>query len=220
MEPRFTAAIFDLDGTITDSSPLHWKTFNEALAPHGVRIDRKTWDEEYEGTSALHVITDALARHGVTAAAEPLRERRRVLFHALAEERLVPVAGFARFFDGLRALGVPTIVATNAEQDTIRLSIRLLKLEGERTLSSRETDGRLKPDPAIYLLACERLGKRPEACVVFEDSVWGVMAAKRAGCYCVALLTTTTKERLEAAGADLIVQDYTKLSPGLLFAPE
>jgi beta-phosphoglucomutase len=218
LTPPFTAAIFDLDGTITASSFLHLQSFNEVLQQYGIQISRETWFRIYEGTGAEHIFEDALAKKGLLNAVnvEELRAKRRLLYKELATRQLLPVKGFGQFYDGLRELRVPSIIATNAEDSTLLLSLQILKLQDEPRVNSEEA-GRAKPDPAVYLLACKRLDKQPGECVVFEDSVSGVLAAKRAGCYCVALLTTTPREELEEAGADMVIQDFSKLTPGMLF---
>ncbi len=216
---RFRAAIFDLDGTITDSPALHLATFNETLKEHNIVITRDQWFHVYEGTGARYIFEDVLTKHGLLGKlqVQDLLDQRRALFKDLAMQQLVPVKGFTRFFDQLQELQVPSIIATNAEPENVELSLQILKLTEERRVLADEV-GKLKPDPAVYLLAAKKLGLPPEQCVVFEDSVPGVIAAKRAGCYCVCVLTTTTREALEGMGADLVVDDFTKISPGLLFS--
>lgn len=215
----FSAAIFDLDGTITASPELHLLTFNEVLKEYNIKIDRKTWFSLYEGTGAKHIFEDLLAKRGLLSKVdvEGLRKKRRALFRDLAMKQLIPVKGFANFLDQLEELRVPCIVATNGNDENVKLSLQILKITELPRVTADEA-GSLKPSPDVYILACKRIGKSPEECVVFEDSVYGVIAAKRAGCYCVALLTTTERTLLEDAGADLIVKDYNGISPGMLFA--
>jgi beta-phosphoglucomutase len=214
----FCAAIFDLDGTIAQSSDLHLRTFNDVLKELGITIRKDAWYSLYEGTGARHIFEEVLAKHGLlgTTDVDSLLERRRSLFRELAMLQLIPVKGFLAFFEQLKALDVPCIIATNSEDESAVLSLRILKLDEVPRVTAADA-GKLKPDPAIYTLACKRLKLPPTECVVFEDSVAGVTAAKRAGCYTIALLTTTPRARLEEAGADLIVADFTKVSPGLFF---
>jgi beta-phosphoglucomutase len=216
--PKFTAAIFDMDNTITESQPLHLNTFNKVLEPHGVEIDKETWCEIYEGTSGKFILEDVLTKRGLLNKVDIMEmlEKRDSLFRQMAFHQLVPIKGFARFFNELKMLGIPSIVGTNGHSENVDFALKILELEEEQRIT-REDVPKSKPDPAIYLEATKRLGKNPEECIVFEDSVAGVLAAKRAGCYCIALLTTTSKARLEEAGADLIIDDYTKISTGLLF---
>ncbi|MBR9693426.1 HAD family phosphatase [Candidatus Woesearchaeota archaeon] len=218
-KPRFSAAIFDLDGTITDTPMLHMATFNEVLKPYDIEIAKEQWMHVYEGTGSTFIFGDILAKNGLAGrvSIDELRNKRRSLFKELAMQQLVPIRGFGKFFDELKAMNVDHIVATNAEDSTLNLCLQILKLEDVPHVNAAAVGERLKPDPAVYLVACEQLGKEPNECVVFEDSTSGVLAAKRAGCYCVALLTTNTREALEEAGADLVIADYTKLAPGLLF---
>lgn len=215
---RFTAAIFDLDGTVTDSSLLHWQTFNQVLAKYAIHIEKETWLNLYEGTGARHIFEDVLAKKGLLGKVDItlLRDVRRELFKKLAQNQLLPVKGWPRFYHELRKQGIPSIIATNSDDQNVLFSLQILKIMEEPRVTAKEA-GKPKPDPAVYLLAAKRMGFPPEDCVVFEDSVSGVLAAKRAGCYCVAILTTTTREALETTGADLVVRDFTKLLPSMFF---
>ncbi len=217
--PRFSAAIFDLDGTVTDSAPLHLQTFNQLLKEYGITIRKETWFSLYEGTGSKHIFEDALLKHGLLGKVdvELLRKRRRALFKEVALTQLLPVRGFGRFYDILRELQIPSIIATNGEPENVRLSLRILKLDEEQVITASDVGNKVKPDPSVYLAACKRLGLPPARCVVFEDSVSGVTAAKRAGCYCACVLTTTPREKLERAGADLVVEDFTRLTPSMFF---
>jgi len=218
MDQRFSAAVFDLDGTVADSSLLHLETFNTVLKPLGITIQKEFWLEHYEGTGSKHIIEDVLLQKGMLGKVdvETLRQQRLVKYKELAQRKLIAVRGFSAFFDQLKSLKVPSIIATNAEPENVTLALEILKLTEEPTVTGKEA-GRMKPDPAVYTLACKKLGKKPADCVVFEDSVSGVLAAKRAGCYCVCVLTTNPEERLKEAGADLVVKDFTKLTPSMFF---
>lgn len=217
--PKFTAAIFDLDNTITESAPLHFKTFNKVLEPHGIVIDQETYNTIYEGTTSRFIIEDVLTKRGLLnkVNVEEMIESRNLLFRQMAMHQLIPIKGFARFFNELKMLGIPSIIGTNGMNENVDCALQILKLQDERRITGEEVS-KIKPDPEMYTLGAKKMDKDPSECIVFEDSVSGVLAAKRAGCYCVALTTTTTRQRLEEAGADLIIDDYTKITAGLLFS--
>lgn len=216
----FKGAIFDLDGTIIDSEPLHLAAVNTVLKPFGISIAKDTWLSLYAGTSNHHVFEDALVKRGLlgrTKTEELLRDVREE-YRRLSRLQLVPVKGFAKLYDDVKALRVPRIIATNGDPENVEQALQILKLEEEPWIGARDVGGKVKPDPSIFDLACERLKLSPQECVVFEDSKAGVVAAKRAGCYCVALLTSRDEQTLKDAGADMIIEDFSKVTAGLLFS--
>jgi beta-phosphoglucomutase len=197
------ALIFDLDGVIVDSNPIHvlaWRRYLEAcgrrLPPgadrliFGRRNDQIVRDLFGDGLSP-----EQIAAHG--AAKEALYRR---LMGPLLRERLVP--GVADF---LRRARLPAGLASNAERANVDF---VLDQAGLRPYFRVVLDGaqaaRPKPDPEIYLEAARRLGVPPQACVVFEDSPAGVQAARAAGAQVVAVRTTYQ----EFAGAELAIRDF------------
>lgn len=183
------AAIFDMDGVIVHSTPMHnlaWEVYLErhgidpALVQrrmHGLRNDDIVRDFFGDGLSAEHVFA-----HG--AAKERLY---REMMAPVLEHHLIP--GIRPTLERLG--GVPMAVASNAEAPNIDF---VLDGAGMRHHFLAVVDGhyveRPKPHPDIYLKAAELLGVAPENCVVFEDSIPGVESARAAGTRVVGLTTT------------------------------
>ena len=201
--------IFDLDGVIVDSNPVHVKVWEEYLRRLGISVDHtlpdlmygRRNDEIVRDLIGGHLSAEEIFAHG--AAKESLY--RSVMKPQLAE-RLVP--GVPAFLG--RHADVPAGVATNAEPANAEFILRESGLRGcfEVVVDGQQV-ARPKPDPEIYLRTARLLGRPPRDCVVFEDSIAGVRAARVAGARVVALATT----HASIEGADLIIQNF--LSPAL-----
>lgn len=76
---------------------------------------------------------------------------------------------------------------------------------------------RCKPDPEIFLTAASRLGLEPSECLVFEDAISGVKAAKAAGMKVIALTTTHSRQQLKEAGAEIVVEDFSPITLDIIF---
>lgn len=198
------ALIFDLDGVIVHSNPVHrtaWEQYNRRF---GLRTDEGMLERMY-GRHNDDIVRDyfgaglsaeAVAAHG--AAKERLY---REIMEPRLEQSLVP--GVREFL--ARHRGVPAAVASNAEAANIDF---ILDESGLRSCFRAVLDAgavrRPKPFPDIFLKAAEALGAAPGACIVFEDSPAGVEAARAARMRIVGLRTTCT----ELPGVDLAIDDF------------
>ena len=209
------ALIFDLDGVIIDSMPLHteaWRVYLERLGiawtdsdiaarMHGRRNDEIVAEFIYGDLAPAEVF-----EHG--AAKERLY---RELMQSQLQQYLVP--GIAEFLDRWRAL--PLGVASNAEPANIDLVLDGLGLRDrfQAIVNGHQVD-RPKPFPDVYLRAADPLGARPGDCVVFEDSPTGVEAGLAAGMRVVGVQTHSA----DLEGVDLAIGNFQdpKLEPWLL----
>lgn len=185
---RGLALIFDLDGVVVDSMPLHtmaWESYLEKLGVprkdvaaqmHGRRNDEIV--REFLGA---HIATEVVFEHGAA------KER---LFREMMGSRLASllVPGIAGFLEQARE--VPVALATNAEPANVSF---VLDGAGLREYFPVVVDGsqvkQAKPSPEVYLTAAERLGVAPRNCIVFEDSPVGITAARAARMRVVGILT-------------------------------
>jgi len=177
------AVVFDFDGVIVKSEPLHYRTFSETLAPLGITMDRRRWYKEFAGTGSHSIISRLLEENGVRADLDALVESRRELFNAYVRKgRLRPTPGLRRFLAEIRKKGIRTAIASGGHRENIELilvKIGLLK-QFDAIVGSEEVKNR-KPHPEIFLRAAERLGLPPDECVAVEDSIVGAESAARAG---------------------------------------
>jgi beta-phosphoglucomutase-like phosphatase (HAD superfamily) len=207
------AAIFDFDGVIADSEPLHFRALRDALRTEGVEITEQEYYTSYLAYDDRGALRLALEQHGVAASRERLE--------TLAVRKVECFAEVLRdivFFPGVpelvRALAgrVPVGIASGARRPEIEA---ILEAGGLRDAFSAivgvEDVSRTKPDPEPYLTAMSRLaarapGLRPAECVVFEDSIPGILAGKAAGMTVVAVTNSYPADKLGVA--DRVVADF------------
>ena len=141
--------------------------------------------------------------------ARELALRKRVLYAEFSEQGVLAVPGVKRFVDALARAAVPRAVATSASRRDAFSLLEILDLRAYFEVIVTAEDVRLgKPDPAVYSEAARRLGVAPATCLVFEDSLVGVVAARAAGMRAVGVATSHTAEELRSAGAESAIGDF------------
>jgi HAD superfamily hydrolase (TIGR01509 family) len=193
--------IFDLDGVLINSEPLHCHAFQDVLAPYGVMVTEQDYYAQYLVYSDREVLERLLPDLGALEDAVAAKERR---YWELLE------AGVPAFQDGLALLartdGWRVGLATGSIRREAELVLRTLGIrERFGVVVAREDCRRSKPDPEPYLRAAGVLGLSPRRCVVVEDAPGGVRAAKAAGMICIAVTHSCPRERLSEA--DVVVDD-------------
>jgi len=204
--------IFDLDGVLINSEPLHCCAFQDVLAPYGVTVTEQDYYAEYLVYSDREVLERLLPDLGALDDAVAAKERR---YLELLE------AGVPAFRDGLALLartdGWRVGLVTGSIRREAELALRTLGIRGRfGAVVAREDCRRGKPDPEPYLRAAGVLGLSPPRCVVVEDAPGGVRAAKAAGMACVAVTHSCPREQL--VEADLVVDDLATVEMASLLA--
>lgn len=206
------ALIFDMDGVLVDSEPLHKRAKELALREFGIQFPAATYDS-YKGRPDATMFQEVLAGKSVDEIAEVLH-RKHQWFEKI-EHELQPIAGaadFVRWASGHYRLGL----ATSATPRNRAAALQSLGIgECFESLVDTARFQRPKPDPEIFLVAMRDLALNAADCWIVEDSLAGVGAAKAAGCFTVAITTTFAAKSLTAAGADLIVQSFKELQSAL-----
>jgi beta-phosphoglucomutase len=219
------AIVFDFDGVIADSEPLHLKAFQRALAEESMTLGEDEYFNRYLGYDDVGVF-EALSRDRALAwTSSHVRElvaRKGIKLQALISSGEVLFAGAAAFIRAAAA-DVPVAIASGALRHEI---VQILEAAGLdqlfATVVAAGDTPESKPSPAPYLLAVERLQERadtrlePHRCVAIEDSVWGLESARQAGLRCVAVTTSYTAAELR--GAELVVEGLHALTLPMLDA--
>jgi beta-phosphoglucomutase family hydrolase len=178
---RFAGFIFDLDGTLIDTMPLHYRAWNEAMRRAG--LPRKL-DEEFFyslGGVPARRVTELFARHygPQFGAARILREKEALFAELQADAKLIaPTVAFARRV----AATHPIAVASGGPRKIVQQSLEISGLKSLFPVVVTADDvARGKPAPDMFLLAANLMRVAPENCLVFEDAEPGIVAAKAAG---------------------------------------
>jgi beta-phosphoglucomutase len=200
------AAVFDFDGVIVDSEPLHFRALRDALRPEAVLITEEEYREIYLAYDDRGAIRLALEHHGERA--DPERMERIAAGKRAEFARAIPEIPI---FDGARELvlslgaEVPLAIASGARREEIETILTGLGLrDAFQAIVGAEDAERTKPDPAPYLEAARRLAARtpglgPAECVAFEDSMAGIASALGAGMKVVGVANSHPAEKLRAA---------------------
>ncbi len=205
--------IFDMDGVLIDSGAHHREAWRALLEESGEPPARPDYWRLTIGRPSEEAVPLLLGRDVPWPEARRLADRKRDHYLRLSRQGLPAVRGVAAFIEELDACEIPRAVATSASRfDAGRLLGRLGLLERFAVVVAAE-DVRLgKPDPEVYLRAAAGLAVEPRECLVFEDSVVGVQAARRAGMRVIGVTTAHTEEELRAAGAAQVIDDFEGLT--------
>jgi HAD superfamily hydrolase (TIGR01509 family) len=216
--------IFDFDETIIDLERQHTEA-HEALC-RAMSSEYAQLPESFRKSSGRRIIDDIRdmrAHFGWSAPEDELFAMRQHFFdHVCANSDLVAMPGVVDVVRALQECGITLAIASSAVRSSIETILTRLGLRDAFTLivdGSEVKNG--KPDPEAYLVTARKLGVPPEECVVIEDSHVGVVAAKRAGMYCIAVRNPQAQIRQDLSAADVILDSMTELltSPAPRSAP-
>jgi HAD superfamily hydrolase (TIGR01509 family) len=202
-----TALLFDVDGTLADTDPIHVRAFERYLAPHGLTIDEAFYRARISGRANAAIFADLFPDRSPEEHAR-LGDEKEALYRAISGD-LAPLRGLPALLAWAQARKCRLAVVTNGPKLNLQHALDGLGLEGDfDVLVAREDVERGKPDPMPYRTALERLGVAAADAVAFEDSPAGVIAAKAAGLFTFGLLTTQSAPVLREAGADATIAHF------------
>ena len=205
------AVVFDMDGVLVDSGAHHRDAWAAMCRDCGVTLPAEFWRLTI-GRPAEEAV--ALLVRGIDPVeARRLADLKRAHYARLARRGIVGVTGAASFIDVLARSGVPRAIATSASRRDLERVIEALGLRERIDVAITADDVRWgKPHPEVYLKAAEELGVDAADCLVFEDAIVGVQAARAAGMRVIGVTTAHTAEELVGAGAERAVTDFEVMS--------
>ncbi len=203
------ALLFDIDGTLCDTDPLHIRAFNQVMEPHGVKVGLAEYLHRVMGRTNAAIMLDFFPRKSIEEH-RALADAKEAAFRDLARTDLHPMPGLIDLMGWADAHAIPMAAVTNAPTENAELMLTGLGIkERFRTVVIGDRLPRGKPDPMPYLVAGERLGVDCRDCVAFEDSRSGMRSASSAGTFAIGMLSSLTEEDLVKEGARFGVKDFT-----------
>jgi len=202
------ALLFDLDGTLAETDSLHRPTWVDVLAPHGIEVGEEFYRERISGRNNSEIVRELLPGLSDEEGRE-IFEAKEAAFRERTVE-LEPLPGLLDFLERGRGHGLSILLVTNAPKENTEAVLLALKLGDyfDAVVLSDEV-GAVKPDPAPYRAALEKLGIEPEEALAFEDSTSGIVSSTGAGIPTVGIASTQEPEKLLKAGAFTIAPDFT-----------
>jgi HAD superfamily hydrolase (TIGR01509 family) len=211
---KIKAIIFDMDGVLVDSEPIHERAELETCREFGMEVPVSEWGK-FRGTKLEDIFSHISKTYGTGN--EPIEKMieikiQKYLTIALAEMDMIPGA-----LDFLKELKknkkyryALTTSGRKVQQDQILAKFNLTGYFEIMITADDVKNG--KPNPEPYAITVKRLDEIPENCLVIEDSDNGIISAKAAGCQACGITTTFDRKRLESAGADMVVSDFFELA--------
>lgn len=204
------AVIFDLDGLIIDSEPLQWKAMNIALEPLGMQITESQWIGMVGRKTAENL--DLLKKeHGLEMNLVEVEAAKNEAYRTIIRQELKPMPGLPHAIEVCRKARLRLGVASSSVRPDIEVilgSLGMLDIFDIIVSGDQVSEG--KPNPAIFLKAAQLLRVDPRHCLVLEDTVYGVVAAKSAGMLCIAIPNRFTSNQ-DLSQADLILKSLAEL---------
>ena len=202
------AILYDLDGTIVNTDPLHYQAWQELLRDYRLEIDEEFYKTRMSGRLNPDIVQDLLPEFSLEAV-QHFSDRKEARFRELATE-LTPLPGLCNLIAWASTRGLKQAVVTNAPRQNADYMLKVLKLQQNfaQVVVSEEI-GIPKPDPTPYLYILNEFGLSPEQALAFEDSPSGIRAAVGAGIPTVGIASTQEPRDLYNLGAMLVIPDFT-----------
>jgi HAD superfamily hydrolase (TIGR01509 family) len=191
------AVIFDMDGVIVDSNPYHKEALKEFCDSRGYHLSEAEMREKIFGRTNKDWLTRLFGKEISPGELRQFEEEKESLFRQLIEPHIKPVDGLLSFLESLEENQIPRAVATSAPPANVSFT---LEKTGTARFFSFVINGNdvshSKPHPEIYLKTAAAIDFSPHCCLVIEDSLSGVAAAREAGCQVIGITTTHSKDEL------------------------
>ncbi len=215
------AVIFDFDGVIVDSEPLHYRAFLEVLKPRGIEFSFDEYLDRYIGFDDRDAFKEAFKQMGKKLDGPELADlivRKAKAFERIVKSEIKPFPGSVELIRDLSNEKIPLAIASGALKDEIELILGMLSLSSYfNVIVSADQVKKSKPDPETYIVALKELEQKlsavkldPGACIAIEDTPAGIASAQRAGLKVVAVGHSYQREDLVAA--DCAVENLNEIT--------
>jgi len=202
------AVLFDLDGTLANTDPIHIEVWRQILEPEGYVVDDAFFKQHISGRLNEHLIQELLPQLSDAEGAQ-LAVDKEARFRELAATQLARMPGFDELYDWIAGRGLKTGVVTNAPRTNAEFVLKILALETafDFLLIAGELP-RSKPDPLPYQTALAKCSATAQTTVVFEDSKTGIQSAVAAHIPTIGVASTHDPEVLYGYGASLVIESF------------
>ncbi|BAY16218.1 HAD family hydrolase [Anabaenopsis circularis NIES-21] len=204
------AILFDLDGTIVNTDPIHYQAWQQMLASHSIEIDETFYKSRISGRLNPEIVKDILPQLSASEG-QKFADDKEALFRQLASQ-LQPLDGFAELIAWTDTHQLKRALVTNAPRLNAEFMLEVLGIkEVFHTVILAEDCTAGKPDPVPYQVALNKLKINAENAIALEDSPSGIRAAVAAGILTIGIASTHDPQILQTVGAFMAIPDFTDL---------
>ena len=210
------AIIFDMDGVIVDSEPLHDEARRITCEKYRIKCPpRETGHNNFRGKPVSEIFKYIVREYNKNddISVDELADYKTKIFLEIASEKLQPIPGVLEFIKKCRDKYNKLALTTSAREEVKKLVFEKFDLSDYfDAIVTREEIKNGKPHPEPFLKTVSKIGVPAEDCLVIEDSYNGIISASKAGCVTMGITTYFNKEKLKDAGADYVVDSFIELS--------
>lgn len=200
--------LWDMDGVLVDTGEFHYQSWKEVLEEHNVPFSREFFRQTF-GMNNAGVLARLLGEDLTDELQAEISDQKEARFRELIQGRAQALPGVVTWLARLQEAGFRQGIASSAPPANIDALVDELELRGYFDVIGSGADLPAKPDPELFLEVARRLDVPTEHCIVIEDAVAGVEAARRAGMNCIAVTTTNPAAALDAA--DMVIDSLDDL---------
>ena len=200
--------IFDLDGTIVDSLPYHYKAWKIFFKENKVENFSERL-KDYKGGGTLDLLTAVYGDKYSTKELKIMTDDKEIIFREIYKNNVVPIMGFMDMFELIKSKNILVGIASNAIRKNVKMILSELKIyEKFDSIICGDEVKRGKPDPEMFDETIDRFNLKKEECLIFEDSVEGVSAAVNSRVDVVGITSSTSGEILISKGCITTIDNY------------
>ena len=204
------AVIWDMDGVIADTAAYHRQAWQETFHERGINFTEDDFKYSF-GRRNDSIIPHILGEGTSPEEIALISDQKEVSFRRLIGQNIKPLPGVMRLIKSLAEAKLKLALASSTPIENIELLNKSLSISHYfQSIVADKDVSEGKPSPQVFLLAAQKLGIEPKNCIVIEDAVAGVTAAKRAGMCCIAVTTTHPRDSLKEA--DLIIDTLESIT--------
>jgi len=212
------AILFDMDGVLTDTEPIILEAAIAGLKDYGVNAKPEDFTP-FVGRGEDLYIGSVAEKHGKKYILE-MKKHVYDVYLQILPSMIEPIPGVNELLKKLHDNNIKMAIATSADYIKMQANLEAINvpLEWFDAIITGENVTNKKPDPEIYIKAAKAINVNSEDCIVVEDAIHGVEAAKAAGCKCIAVASSFPKQELQDAGADITLDNFAQITVKMLIA--